>query len=55
VIETGEGDVAIRDRNPDVARGNGNVFHDLKHKNADVEQCKAILATEIIKALDRGA
>ncbi len=34
-------------------RGSGNVFRDLERKNADVEQLKAILAAEIIKALDR--
>jgi hypothetical protein len=32
-----------------VTRGSGNVFRDL----ADIEQFKAILAAEIIKALDR--
>ena len=37
----------------EVARGSGNVFRDLGHKNADTEQFKAILAAEIIKALDR--
>ena len=37
----------------DVVRGSGNVFRDLGHENADVEQFKAILAAEIIKALDR--
>jgi predicted XRE-type DNA-binding protein len=37
----------------DVARGSGNVFRDLGHKNADTQQVKAILAAEIIKALDR--
>ena len=37
----------------EVARGSGNVFRDIGHKNADVEQFKAILAAEIIKALDR--
>ena len=37
----------------EVARGRGNVFRDLGHKNPDVEQFKAILAAEIIKALDR--
>ena len=37
----------------DLARGSGNVFRDLGHKNADVGQFKAILAAEIIKALDR--
>ncbi len=36
-----------------LVRGSGNVFRDLGHKNADVEQLKAILAAEIIKALDR--
>jgi predicted XRE-type DNA-binding protein len=38
----------------EVVRGSGNVFRDLGHKNADAEQFKAILAAEIIKALDRG-
>jgi hypothetical protein len=28
----------------EVMRGSGNVFRDLGHKNADVEQFKAILA-----------
>jgi predicted XRE-type DNA-binding protein len=37
----------------DVVRGSGNVFRDLGHKNADAERFKAILAAEIIKALDR--
>jgi predicted XRE-type DNA-binding protein len=36
-----------------VTRGSGNVFRDLGHENADIEQFKAILASEIIKALDR--
>ena len=34
-------------------RGSGNVFRDLGHAKADIEQFKAILAAEIIKALDR--
>jgi predicted XRE-type DNA-binding protein len=34
-------------------RGSGNVFRDLGHEDADTEQFKAILAAEIIKALDR--
>jgi predicted XRE-type DNA-binding protein len=34
-------------------RGSGNVFRDLGHDNADAEQFKAILAAEIIKAIDR--
>ena len=37
----------------EVVRGSGNVFRDLRHENADVEQVKAILAAEIIKALER--
>lgn len=37
----------------EVVRGSGNVFRDLGHENADVEQFKAILASEIIKATDR--
>jgi predicted XRE-type DNA-binding protein len=37
----------------EVMRGSGNVFRDLKHKNADAEQFKAILAAEIIKIVDR--
>ena len=37
----------------EVVWGSGNVFLDLRHKNADSEQVKAILAAEIIKALDR--
>ena len=38
-----------------IVRGSGNVFRDLGHENADAEQFKAILAAEIIKALDREA
>jgi predicted XRE-type DNA-binding protein len=34
-------------------RGSGNVFLDLGRTNADAEQFKAILASEIIKTLDR--
>jgi len=37
----------------DVVRGSGNVFRDLGHANADAEQFKALLAAEIIRALDR--
>ena len=37
----------------DVVRGSGNVFRDLGHANPDAEQCKALLAAEIIKTLDR--
>ena len=34
----------------EVVKGSGNVFRDLGHKNADVDQFKAILAAEIIKS-----
>jgi predicted XRE-type DNA-binding protein len=37
----------------DLVRGSGNAFRDLGLDNADVLQLKAILAGEIIKALDR--
>jgi len=43
----------MRGEKPEVVRGSRNVFRDLGHKNADIEQFKAILAAEIIKALDR--
>ncbi|MGA9671091.1 MAG: helix-turn-helix transcriptional regulator [Terracidiphilus sp.] len=36
-----------------VVRGSGNVFRDLGHASADVEQLKALLAAEILKVLDR--
>jgi len=37
----------------ELVRGSGNVFRDMGHASADVEQLKAILAAEIIKMLDR--
>ena len=37
----------------ELVRGSGNVFRDLDRENADVEQLKALLAAEILKALDR--
>lgn len=37
----------------EVVRGSGNVFRDLGHANADALQFKAMLAAEIIKALDK--
>ncbi len=43
----------MKDEKLEVVRGSGNVFRDVGHKNADVEQFKAILAAEIIKVLDR--
>jgi predicted XRE-type DNA-binding protein len=47
-----EGD-EVKSQKLDVVRGTGNVFRDLGRENADVEQFKAILAAEIIRALDR--
>lgn len=37
----------------EVIRGSGNVYRDLGKDNADLRQLKAMLAAEIIKALDR--
>lgn len=37
----------------EVVRSSGNVYRDLEHADADVKQFKALLAAEIIKALDR--
>lgn len=34
----------------ELVRGSGNVFRDLGRENADIEQVKALLAAEIIKA-----
>ena len=39
----------------ELIKGSGNVYRDLKVKDADVRQLKAILATEIIKTLDKRA
>lgn len=36
----------------ELIRGSGNVFRDLGRTNADLEQARAILAAEIIRALD---
>ena len=43
----------MKAENLEIMRGTGNVFRDLGHDNADIEQFKAILATEIVKTLDR--
>lgn len=43
----------MKDEKMKLVRGSGNVFLDLGRENADVEQLKALLASEIIKALDR--
>jgi predicted XRE-type DNA-binding protein len=43
----------MKDEKLDIVRGSGNAFRDLGQKNADVEQFKAVLAAEIIKALDQ--
>src|ERR1017187_6185336 len=43
----------VKSEKLDLVRGSGNAFRDLGLDNADVLQLKAILAGEIIKALDR--
>jgi len=43
----------VKSKKVEVARGSGNVFRDVDHKNPDAEQLKSTLAPEIIKALDR--
>jgi predicted XRE-type DNA-binding protein len=43
----------MKDEKIKLVRGNGNVFRDFSYPNPDVEQLRAILATEISKMLDR--
>ncbi len=43
----------MRGEKLELVRGSGNVFRDLGRENADIEQLKALLAAEILKALDR--
>ena len=43
----------MRSEKVEVVKGSGHIFRDLGHKNTDANQVKAILAAEIIKALDR--
>lgn len=43
----------MKDELFEVVRGKGNVYRDLGQDNADVKQFKALLAAEIIRALDR--
>lgn len=42
----------MKDEKLEVIRGSGNAFSDLGLAGADVKQFKALLAAEIIKALD---
>jgi len=41
-----------KDEKIETTRGSGNVFRDVGFPNPDVEQAKALLSAEIIKALD---
>ncbi|MFQ5482556.1 MAG: helix-turn-helix domain-containing protein [Nitrospinaceae bacterium] len=41
-----------KDEKLEITRGSGNVFRDVGFPNPDVEQAKAVLSAEIIKALD---
>lgn len=43
----------MKKHEPEIARGSGNVYRDFNLPDADVRQLKAILATAIIKTLDR--
>ena len=43
----------MKDEKLEVVRGSGNIFRDLNREKADVEQFKALLAAEIVKALDK--
>ncbi|MBI5428219.1 MAG: XRE family transcriptional regulator, partial [Nitrospinae bacterium] len=43
----------MKNKKLEVIRGSGNIYRDLNMPDADVRQLKAILATEIIKMLDR--
>jgi predicted XRE-type DNA-binding protein len=43
----------MKSERQEIVKGSGNAFRDLGHKNADADLFKAILAAEIIKALDR--
>ena len=38
----------------ELTRGSGNIYRDFNVADADIRQLKAILAAEIIKALDKG-
>jgi len=52
-FEEVKGNIAMKTEKLEVVRGSGNVFRDLGQKDGEVQQVKAILAAEIIKALDR--
>jgi predicted XRE-type DNA-binding protein len=52
-VETIEGGTQMKGEKPELVRGSGNVFRDLGREDADIEQLKALLAAEIVKALDR--
>src|SRR5437764_5348070 len=43
----------MKRENMGLLRGSGNAFRDLGYRNSDAAHLKAILAAEVIKALDR--
>ena len=45
----------MRDRKIPVIRGSGNVYRDFGIEDADARQLKALLAAEIVKALEKKA
>jgi len=46
-------DAGMKSERLELVRGSGNVFRDPGHKDADLEQFKALLAAEIIRELNR--
>ena len=43
----------MKNEKVELVHGSGNVFRDLGRERADIEQLKALLAAEIVKALER--
>ena len=48
-----DGNVAMKSKKLEVVKGRGNVFRDLRHRNADADQFKANLAAEIQEAVGK--
>jgi predicted XRE-type DNA-binding protein len=44
----------MKARKLETVRGGGNLFRDLGRENAEAQQLKALLAAEIVRALDDG-
>jgi predicted XRE-type DNA-binding protein len=48
-----ERDAEMKTKRLEVVHSSGNAYRDFGHANADAKQLKALLAAEILKALDR--